>query len=339
MATTWALSLHFTGGVNGTAVFRFAVGGGEAAGSAAAGGMAGMSSSSGNPDAWKWAALALAIILGAVVFIVIVRKDRRPLTLAIVAGAVIVVVAFAAIQSKYAAPAMDMTSMASIPGNAAVPVTLASVQMSQSNMEIRAPGSIAPLLTQDIVTRAPGILTNFTLYAGDRVARGQVIAILDAPDLQSRAAAAAADARGQAAAAQAAEVEAHHHAPNAVLIARAGTAAMERDLLAAESERTAKAEQARYWQSELAREKTLLDQGAVSAQEYQDERAQAAVAQSASAGAVDKVAAMRQQIAAAQTKTSDAVAGVEQMQAQAAAAQAQAARSAAQASTEATFAN
>ena len=339
MATTWAVTLHFSGGVTGMAAFRFAIGGGDAASAGSSGAMAGMSSSSGNPDAWKWSALALAIVLVAVIAIVLLRKDRRPLTLTIALGAVIVIVGFAAIQAKYAAPAMDMAAMSSIPGNAAVPVTLAAVQSIQTNREIAAPGTIAPFLTEDIVTRAPGILTRFTLYAGDRVARGQVIAVLDAPELQSRALGAAADARGQAAAAEAAQIEAHHHAPNAVTIARADTAAMERDLAAAESDRSARAEQARYWQTELAREKSLLDQGAVSAQEYQDERAQAAAAQSASASAVDKVAAMRQLIVASQTKTSDATASVEQMQAQADSARAQAEKSAAQASTEATYAN
>ena len=339
MATTWAVTLHFSGGVTGMAAFRFAIGGGDAASAGSSGAMAGMSSSSGNPDAWKWSALALAIVLVAVIAIVLLRKDRRPLTLTIALGAVIVIVGFAAIQAKYAAPAMDMAAMSSIPGNAAVPVTLAAVQSIQTNREIAAPGTIAPFLTEDIVTRAPGILTRFTLYAGDRVARGQVIAVLEAPELQSRALGAAADARGQAAAAEAAQIEAHHHAPNAVTIARADTAAMERDLAAAESDRSARAEQARYWQTELAREKSLLDQGAVSAQEYQDERAQAAAAQSASASAVDKVAAMRQLIVASQTKTSDATASVEQMQAQADSARAQAEKSAAQASTEATYAN
>ena len=339
MATTWSVSVRFSGGVDGTAVFRFAIGGGEGASSATGNAMAGMSASGGNPDAWKWSALALAILLVAVVFVVVIRRDRRPLTLSIAVGAAFVVIAFAAIQAKYAAPAMDMTTMASIPGSAALPVTLASVQTSRATAEIHAPGTIAPLLTEDIVTRAPGILTNFTLYAGDRVARGQVIALLDAPDLQSQAAAAAADARGQAALAQAADIEAHHHAPNAVTIARADTVVMQRDISAAESERSAKAEQARYWQTELGREKSLLDQGAVSAQEYQDERAQNAAARSAAVQADEKVAALRASLRSAQTKASDALASVDQMQAQAAAARAQAAKSAAQASTAATFAD
>ncbi|MDQ6927011.1 MAG: HlyD family secretion protein, partial [Candidatus Eremiobacteraeota bacterium] len=286
MAAPWAVSVHFSGGVNGTAVYRFAVAGTDS-GSGNMAAMAGMSSSSGNPDAWKYAALALAVILAAGVVVVVVRKDRRPMTLGIVLAAALVVIVLAVVQAKYAAPAMDMAAMSNVQGSAPTPVTLAPVSFTQRSTEIHAPGSIAPFLTQDIVTRAPGILTSFTLYAGDRVAAGQVIASLDAPDLQSRAAAAAADAAGQAATAQAADIEARHHAPNGVVIARAGTAALHQDVSAAQADRSAKAEQVRYWSNEVRREKTLLDQGAVSVQEYQDERAQYAVAQAAYSAAAN----------------------------------------------------
>lgn len=336
MAAAWNISVRFSGGVNGVAVYRFAVSGSNGASAASA--MAGMSSSSGNPDAWKYATIALTVILAAALVVVVIRRDRRPLTLGIVFGAALVVVVFAVVQAKYAAPAMDMTAMSSVQGDAPTPVTLAAVRMTGSDPEIHAPGTIAPYLTQDVVTRAPGILRNFTLYAGDKVAAGQVIASLDAPDLQSRAAAAAADAVGQAATAQAAEVEAHHHAPNAVVIAHAETASLQRDLNAAEADRSAKAEQIRYWQNEVRREKTLLDQGAVSVQEYQDEEAQAAAAQAAYGSATEKVGSVRQQIVASQTKALDAVASVSQMQAEAAAARAQALKAKESAATEATLA-
>jgi len=94
----------------------------------------------------------------------------------------------------------------------------------------------------------------------------------------------------------------------------------------------------RYWQNEIRREKSLLDQGAVSVQEYQDESAQAAGAQAAFASSGDKVGALQQQLTAAQTHVMDAVAAVPQMQAQAAAAQAQARRAQANAATDATLA-
>lgn len=336
MPAAWDISVRFSGGVSGVAVYRFAVSGAD--GASASSGMAGMSSGSGNPDAWKYATIALTVILAAALVIVVVRHDRRPLTLGIVLGAALVVVGLAAAQAKYAAPTMDMTAMSSMQGDAPTPVTLAAVRTTGSDPEIHAPGTIAPYLTQDVVTRAPGILRNFTLYAGDKVAAGQVIASLDAPDLQSRAAAAAADALGQGATARAAEVEAHHHAPNAIVIARAETASLQRDLSAAKADRSAKAEQVRYWQNEVRREKTLLDQGAVSVQEYQDEKAQAAAAQAAYASATEKVGSVQEQVLASQTKAMDAAASVSQMQAEAAAARAQAQRAKESAATESTLA-
>jgi RND family efflux transporter MFP subunit len=193
-------------------------------------------------------------------------------------------------------------------------------------------------LTQDIVTRAAGILRGFNSYAGDRLRAGQVIATLEAPDLQSQAAAAVADAAAQASSARAAEIEAHHHAPNGVVIANAETSAMEQDLAAARSDQTAKREQARYWQNEVRREASLLGEGAVSQQEYQDERAQAASAQAAYDTSTQRIAALQQQLLASRTKAMDAVASVSQMQAQASAARDQATRARANALTQTTLA-
>jgi RND family efflux transporter MFP subunit len=334
MASTWTIAIHFSGGLSGTVVYRFAVSGSESA----PGAMSGMSSSAGNPDAWKYAAFALAVVLVLAGFIVLVRRDRRPITIGIVACAAVVVIALAVAQAKYAAPAMDMEAMASVQGSAPTPVTLAPIRTTQSGAEIHAPGTLSPYLTQDVVTRTAGILRGFTAYAGDRVAAGQVIATLDAPDAQLRAAAAAADAQAQAALAQAAEIDAHHHAPNAVTIAQATSTGLERDISAAQADTTAKAEQLRYWQNEIRREKNLLDQGAVSVQEYQDESAQAAAAQAAATTSLEKVGSLQQQLIAARMHAMDAVAGVPQMQAQAAAAQALARRAQANASTDATLA-
>jgi hypothetical protein len=195
MAAAWTMSVRFSGGLDGTAVYRFAVSGADG-GTAA---MAGMSSSAGNPDAWKYAAIALAIILVLAILVVVVRRDRRPLTIGIVLGSAAVVIVLAMVQAKYASPPMDMTAMSNVQGSAATPVTLASIRTTPSDAEIRAPGTIAPFLTQDIVTRAAGILRGFDVYAGDRVRAGQAIASLDAPDAHSRAAASAADAQAQAA--------------------------------------------------------------------------------------------------------------------------------------------
>ncbi|MDQ6926070.1 MAG: efflux RND transporter periplasmic adaptor subunit, partial [Candidatus Eremiobacteraeota bacterium] len=334
MATAWALTLRFSGGLDGTAVYRFAVSGADGGNAA----MAGMSSSAGNPDAWKYAAIALVAILVLAMLVVVVRRNRRPLTIGIVLGSALVVVVLAIVQARYASPPMDMTAMSSVQGSGATPVTLASVRTTQSDARIRAPGTIAPFFTQEVVTRAAGVLRGFNVYAGDRVAAGQVIALLDAPDVHSRAAASAAEAQAQAATARASAIEAHHHAPNAVVIAEADAGALQRDIAAAQADVVAKAAHVRYWQNEIRREKSLLDQGAVSMQEYQDESAQQAAAQGAYAVAGNKVGALQQQLTASRTKAMDAVASVSQMQAQADAAQALARRAQANASTDATLA-
>jgi RND family efflux transporter MFP subunit len=356
MAAGWDVDVKFSGGVSGTAVYHVTVGttsapaGGASTGSAsastsnassqigAASGMAGMSSS-GNPDAWRTATFALAAILVIAIFaLLLVRRDRRPLTIGIALAGAVLTLALAVVQARFASAPMDMNAMAAVQGDAPTPVTLATVTTTGGRAAIFAPGTIAPYLTQDIVTRAPGIVRDFAAYAGDRVRAGQVIATLDAPELQSQAAAATADAAAQNAAAQAAAIEAHHHAPNGVVIANAQTSAAERDLSAARSERTGKSAQLRYWEAEIQREKTLLDQGAVSQQEYQDELSQAAAARAAYDGAVQRIGALEQQLLASRTKAEDATASVDQMQAQAASAQAQALRARANAQTQSTLA-
>ncbi len=355
MAAAWDISVKFSGGVTGTATYHVMVqaagpsaslhNDGAAADSAAApsssslNGMAGMSSS-GDPGAWRTAAYALAVILIVGLLAVLLgRRDRRPLTLGISIAAVVLTLVLATVQARYAAPPMDMAAMASVQGDAPTPVTLAAVRVSRNTSIVSAPGAIAPYLTQDVVTRAAGILRDFNAYAGDRVRAGQVLATLDAPDLQSRAQAATADAAAQAQTAQAAEIEARHHAPNGVIIANTATAAMQRDLAAAQADRGAKAEQLRYWQNEVRREATLLAEGAVSQQEYQDERAQAAAAQGAYDTSSQRIGSLQQQLVASRTKAMDAVASVGQMQAQAAAARSQAIRAEASARAESTLAS
>jgi RND family efflux transporter MFP subunit len=356
MAAVWDIDVKFSGGVSGTAVFHVTVGTGSAppsgapsastrgsasnasSGTSATSAMTGMSSS-GDPGAWRTATFALAaIFVIGLLAVLLVRRERRPLTIGIAVAGTVVILGLAVAQARYASPPMDMNAMASVQGDAPTPVTLATVAAADGRADVFAPGTIAPYLTQDIVTRAAGIVRNFSTYAGDRVRTGEVIATLDAPDLQSQAVAAAADADAQTAAAQAAEIEARHHAPNGVVIANAETAATERDLSAARSDRTAKDAQLRYWEDEIRRERTLLEQGAVSQQEYQDELAQAAAARAAHDSAAQRVGSLEQQLVASRTKAEDAVASVAQMQAQAASARAQALRAQANARTQSTLA-
>ncbi len=344
MAAAWDITIKLDGAVRGTATYHFSVGtaapsaGASAVAAPSSGGMAGMAPT-GDPGAWRTATFALVVILlGGIAAALFVRRDRRPLAMGITAGAAVLTLGLAVVQARYAAPPMDMAAMSVVQGDAPVPVTLATVRGAQGGSTVFAPGTVSPYLTQDIVTRAAGILRDFNSYAGDRLHAGQVIATLEAPDLRSQAAAAVADAAAQASSARAAEIEAHHHAPNGVVIANAETSAMEQDLAAARSDQAARREQVSYWQNEVRRESSLLHEGAVSQQEYQDELAKAAAAQADYDASTKRIGALQQQLVASRTKAMDAVASVSQMQAQASAARDQAARARANALTQTTVA-
>lgn len=330
MAAPWSIIVHFSGGLNGTATYLFAVT--DKSSASGMGGMSGMSSS-GNPDAWRNALFALVVVMLIGAFVLHRDRTRRTLGLFLAAGLVILV--FAMLQNRYTAPAMDMKGMSSMQGTGATPVTLTTVRGGQHNRDVFAPGTVQAYLTQDILTRAPGILKNFNLYVGDRVAMGQVLATLDAPELGSQSQAAFANAQAQAASARAAEIQAQHHAPVALSIAQNEAASTRTDLSAAMSDQRAKSQQLSYWNKEIDREQGLYNQGAVSQQELQNERAQAATANSAFQGAREHVASLQQQVQAAQSRTSDASAtiGMAQQQAQAAQAQAVQAANAAQGSS------
>ena len=309
-ATQWVIALRFAGGLKGTVNFTFDVAGQPSTGGTSMSAMGG-----GHEDAWRAAAFALTLLLALAALAAwlvsrsLNRSGRIPdwlnrSTVTLAAVAVIVVIASAIAQSRFAAPSMDMATMSNVPGSAPVPVTLARVQDSSSEPAIAAPGMIQALFTQDVVARAPGILRDFTAYNGTRIFAGETLAILEEPELGAQAAAAQAGARSDTAAAQAAMIEAHHHAPNAVRIAQADA--------------TAKAERADYWRAEMRREKMLLDNGAVSQQEYDDERAQAAAAyadaESARRQAQDAVANLeitQQQTLSAQQRAASSVAAAQ----------------------------
>jgi multidrug efflux pump subunit AcrA (membrane-fusion protein) len=303
MATQWVVALRFSGGVNGFAAFTFDVVGSSASGAGT------MNMSQGADGTWRVAAFALTvlfIIAAAAAWSLAKTRDASakptwmtPSTVAIGIAGVVIVLGLAVIQSRFAPPAMDMSTMSNVLGTAAVPVALATVTDARSGTTIIAPGIIQPYLTQTVSARTPGIVQSVEVYVGDKISAGQTLATLSEPDLSAQAAAASAAADSDINSSTAAMIEAHHHAPN--------------ELIIAQEDARAKAEQARYWRNELQREKTLLDQGGVSPQEYQGERAQAAVAAAAST--------------AAQRQVEDAQANIEMTRAAAAAAIARASSS------------
>jgi multidrug efflux pump subunit AcrA (membrane-fusion protein) len=331
MASTWNVTLRFTGGIVGETTYRFAVTGKGSSG----GGMGG-----GNVDAWRTAAFALAVVLLAGVIAAIrAQRARRPLVVVLAAIAGVIVLALGVFQARFAAPPMDMASMERFQGDAPTPVTLARIDAgSRTSLVITAPGSVAPYLVRDIVVRTAGVLSNFTAYAGDRVHVGETIATLDEPELRSRAAAASADADAQRANAQAADIDAEHHGPAGVSIANDEANATANELTAAHADGTAKVERARYWHAELRREETLLAQGAVARQEYEDERAQAVAAFADEDGAQARVDALTRRLSEARMKVHDAVANAVSMRTQAVAAHAQAERASFEARSQTTLA-
>ena len=345
MAAPWDIAIKLSGAVSGDATFHVTVvapgatsstSSGSSAGSSATNSVAGMTPS-GDSGAWRTATFALVIILLAgMAAIILLRRQHAPIAMGITAVAAMLTLALAALQARYAAP--PMAAMSTVQGEAPIPVTLATVRDAKGGGIVFAPGTISPYLTQDIVTRAGGILRNFNAYAGDQLRAGEIVATLEAPDIRSQAVAALADAASAASNATAAEIEAHHHAPNGVLVANAETASVQEDESAAESDQTAKREQVTYWKNELERESALLAAGAVSQQEFQYESAQAANARAAYDASTKRIGSLKQQLIASKIKEMDAVASIGQMQAQAASAKEQAARAQATAQTQTTVA-
>ena len=250
--------------------------------------MVGMNASSaGHASAWRNATFALLVVMfiGALA----VLRNRRPATIAMVAIAGLTVLAIAFAQSRSSSPSAGMTSMQGAQGSAPIPVTLATIESNASGTTISAPANVQPYLVQEIVARAPGLLTDFRTYTGDRLRAGEIVAHLSEPELQD-------SARAAQSAAQAALDQ---------------QASVRYDASAMQAAAVAKQQQLAYWKAEIAREKSLLDQGAVSVQEYQNERAQAAAAQSAYDAARAKLAGAKASIQAAQAQAAQAAANAQ----------------------------
>lgn len=285
MAAPWTMRVQFAGGMSGAANVNLAVGQTvrPTTSMKPSGWMAGMSaSSSGDANAWRYATFALlAVILIATL---VLWRNRGPATIAMVTVAALVIAVIAFAQSRSGSSSMDMASMQSSEGSGPVPVTLTTIGGGPAGTTISAPANLQPYLIQNIVARAPGLLTDFNAYTGDRLSAGEIVARLNEPELQSNARAAQSGAQA----------------------AQQGVTMAEHDATIAQADLAAKQQQLVYWKSEIAREKSLLDQGAVSVQEYQNEKAQAATSQSDYDAARAKLAGANAGIGAAQAQASQA---------------------------------
>jgi RND family efflux transporter MFP subunit len=334
MAATWSVTIHATGGVTGTTTFVVPVAS-SAGGSAAAQAMSGMAGASGGGDVGPWRTAAFVLLVIVIVLAVVSRRARTPWALTILGVAAAVAIAVAALQVHVDAQpgsmnGMDMNAMSDVKGDA--PVTVRTVAVAtvggSADPDVFAPGTLAPYLLQDIVARSPGLLQDFSIYAGDHVKAGQVLAHLDEPELAARAGASSADALAQSRAADAAAIDAASRAPATVVAGQAGAAAAQLDAEGAVADLAAKEERRRYWSAELAREQTLLNEGAVSEQEFQDERAEAAAADADATMAMHRVHASQAQVRAARAKVVDASASAQIARATAESMHAQAERAA-----------
>jgi multidrug efflux pump subunit AcrA (membrane-fusion protein) len=202
-------------------------------------------------------------------------------------------------------PAMDMS--ARVTGAAsAFPVTLATVEQGSVRGTVVYTGSVAAFTEEDVYPRVTGRILEVSVYPGDAVRAGQVVARLDDLELTSRVQ--EAEAAAASAHANRAQIDAD------LAAARYGITQAERELATAEAE-------AGYQQSVATRDERLLSKGAVSQQEADNTRALAAAAQARVGAARARIEQAKALETSAQRKLEAADAIVLQGQAQAKTAQ------------------
>ena len=160
-------------------------------------------------------------------------------------------------------PTMDM-NMRIASGNIPFPVTVATVGRGAIAGAVAYTGSVLPFNEEDIYPRVTGRIVERTVYPGDRVEKGQVVARLDDIELTSRVR----EAEGMLATSQANRLQMEAD----IMAAQQGVVQMEKELAMVEAEVT-------YARAVAARTERLFNSGAVSRQEYESDRSMAAVAE------------------------------------------------------------
>jgi HlyD family secretion protein len=158
-----------------------------------------------------------------------------------------------------AKPSMDMNMRVSA-GASAFPVVTAAVERVAISGTVVYTGSVVPFNEEDIYPRVTGRIVEMPVYPGDAVRAGQVVARLDDVELTSRVR----EAEAMAATAQAnrAQMEAD------VLAARRGIAQMDREVAMVDAELA-------YASGVRGRSERLVASGAISRQEYENDRSMA----------------------------------------------------------------
>ena len=185
-----------------------------------------------------------------------------------------------------AKPAMDM-SMRVTSGATPFPVTLGKVERGAVTGTVVYTGSVAPFNEEDIYPRVTGRIVEMPVYPGDAVRAGQVVARLDDIELTSRVR----EAEAMAATSQAnrAQMEAD------LVAAQHGIVQMDKELAMVEAELT-------YARAVAARSERLVGSGAISRQEYENDRAMAAALEAKREAARAKLAQAQAMEASARKK-------------------------------------
>ncbi len=177
----------------------------------------------------------------------VVRKYKRPGSMTVIE-----------------AQAMDMSVMKAPAGS--VPVATEILKKSLLEESVTYTGSVVAYNEVDVYPRVQGWLQTLSVYPGDQVSAGQVIAQLDTKELSSRVAEAEY-------ASEAAKLETHiaqFEKGEISAKAEASQAAVE-EAKAGFSKASADYD---YWEKEIARQEELLKSGAVSKQEYDMEKSE-----------------------------------------------------------------
>jgi len=196
-------------------------------------------------------------------------------------------------------PAMDM-GMRVTSGGTPFPVVGADVERGRIAGTVTYTGSVAPFNEEDIYPRVTGRIVEMTVYPGDAVRAGQIVARLDDVELSSRVR--EAEAMLATSRAGRAQMEADLSA------ARHGVTQMERELAMVEAEVT-------YARALIARTERLFNTGAVSRQEYESDRAMAVAAEAKREAARAKIEQARAMEVSARRKVEASESMVTQSQA------------------------
>ena len=173
--------------------------------------------------------------------------------------AVAAAAAWAVAANRAAGPAMEMNMR--VTGGGPLPVTLAAAERGPISGTVVYTGTVAPYNEEDIFPRVTGRIVEMPVYPGDRVRAGQLVARLDDVELSSRVR--EAEAMAAAARASRAQIEAD------LVAAQHGIAQMEREAAMVEAELG-------YARSVAARSGRLVESGAISRQEWENDRSMAA---------------------------------------------------------------